>query len=105
VHFDFDKAIIRADSVPILREAADTLKENPEINIIVEGHTDGKGSEAYNQRLSNRRAAAVREYLEKLAVRASRMTTRGKGKSEPVAGNDTDEGRAQNRRVELLMQP
>jgi outer membrane protein OmpA-like peptidoglycan-associated protein len=105
VHFDFDKSNIRADSVPILRAAADTLKENADVDIVVEGHTDGKGTEAYNQRLSVRRATAVRDYLAKLGIPGRRMTVRGKGKSQPVAGNDTDEGRAQNRRVELLVQP
>jgi OOP family OmpA-OmpF porin len=105
VNFDFDKADIRSDSVPILREAASTLQENPAVNIVVEGHTDAKGTEPYNERLSRRRASAVRDYLEKLGVALNRMTTRGKGESEPVASNDTDEGRAQNRRVELLVQP
>ena len=105
VHFDFDKAIIRSDSVPILREAANTLKENPSVNVIVEGHTDSKGTEVYNQRLSVRRATAVEEYLVTLGVAANRLTVRGKGESQPVASNDTEEGRAENRRVELLVQP
>jgi len=105
VHFDFDKSTIRSDSVPILRAAADTLKENPELDVVVEGHTDGKGTAAYNQHLSMRRATAVRDYLVKLGVPSRRMSIRGKGKTQPVAGNDSDEGRAQNRRVELLVQP
>jgi outer membrane protein OmpA-like peptidoglycan-associated protein len=104
VHFDFDKANIRSDSVPILREAANTLKENPSVHVVVEGHTDSKGTEAYNQRLSLRRAEAVKDYLVKLGVSASRLTVRGKGESQPVASNDTEEGRAENRRVELLTQ-
>jgi outer membrane protein OmpA-like peptidoglycan-associated protein len=105
VHFDFDKAIIRSDSVPILREAANTLKENPTVNVIVEGHTDSKGTEEYNQRLSVRRADAVKDYLVKHSVAANRLTARGKGESQPVASNDTEEGQAENRRVELLVQP
>jgi outer membrane protein OmpA-like peptidoglycan-associated protein len=105
VHFDFDKSTIRTDSVPILREAAETLKENPDVKIVVAGHTDGKGSIRYNQRLSMRRAGAVRDRLIKLGVSAKRMIARGKGKSRPVASNKTDEGRAQNRRVELLVRP
>ena len=105
INFDFDKALVRTDAIPILQAAADTLKDNPEVDIIVEGHTDSKGTDAYNERLSVRRANAVRDRLAKLGVRASRMTVRGRGESQPVASNDTEEGRAQNRRVELLVQP
>jgi outer membrane protein OmpA-like peptidoglycan-associated protein len=103
VHFDFDKSNIREDSVPILREAAETLKLNPDVHVIVEGHTDSKGSDAYNDKLSVRRANAVRAYLVKLGIPANRMTVRGMGERQPVASNATDEGRAQNRRVELLV--
>jgi outer membrane protein OmpA-like peptidoglycan-associated protein len=102
VHFDFDKANIRSDSVPILREAASTLKENPSISVIVEGHTDSVGSDAYNLKLSHRRADAVRNYLVAHGVSASRIRTEGYGESQPVASNETADGRAQNRRVELL---
>ena len=105
VHFDFDKAVIRSDSVPILREAATTLKENPSVKVIVEGYTDSRGTDEYNQRLSVRRANAVKDYLGKLGVAADRLTAQGKGESQPVASNDTEEGRAENRRVELLVQP
>jgi len=104
VHFDFDKATIRSDSVATLREAANTLKENPAVRVVVEGHTDSMGTEAYNQRLSRRRAEAVKDYLIKLGVAADRLTVRGMGESQPVASNDTEEGRAENRRVELLAQ-
>ncbi|HUI26978.1 MAG TPA: OmpA family protein [Candidatus Kryptonia bacterium] len=103
VHFDYDKANIRADSEPILKEAAATLNENRDIAVVVEGHTDSRGSDAYNDKLSLRRATAVRDYLAKLGVAADRMSVGGKGEREPVADNKTDEGRAQNRRVELLV--
>jgi outer membrane protein OmpA-like peptidoglycan-associated protein len=103
VHFDFNKANIRADAKPTLDEAAATLKDHGSIAITVEGHTDSVGSEAYNQKLSVRRAAAVRDYLAGQGVDASRMTVVGKGKADPVASNDTADGRAQNRRVELVV--
>ena len=103
VHFDFNKANIRADAKPILDQAAATLKEHDGVAVTVEGHTDNIGSDAYNQKLSVRRAEAVRDYLAGQGVPTSRMTVVGKGESEPVATNDTEDGRAQNRRVELLV--
>jgi outer membrane protein OmpA-like peptidoglycan-associated protein len=105
VIFDFDKANIRADAVPILEEAARTLQDESQLTVSVNGYTDSVGSDAYNQRLSERRADAVRAFLEKLGVSASRLTARGFGESNPVASNDTEEGRAQNRRVELVVNP
>ena len=103
VNFDFDKANIRADAVPILDEAANTLKEYGDVTVSVDGYTDAIGSDAYNERLSLRRATAVKQYLEQHGVAASRMTARGFGKTNPVASNATPEGRAQNRRVELVV--
>jgi outer membrane protein OmpA-like peptidoglycan-associated protein len=103
VNFDFDKSNIRPDAVPILDEAAKTLKEYGDVTVSVDGYTDSIGTEEYNQRLSVRRANAVKEYLEKQGVAASRMTARGFGESNPVASNETAEGRAQNRRVELIV--
>lgn len=101
VNFDFDKSDIRADARPILDEAISTLKEYKDITLSVEGYTDGIGSDAYNQKLSVRRAQSVATYLEKGGIAASRMTVKGFGKTHPVATNDTAEGRAENRRVEL----
>ncbi len=101
VNFDFDKASIRADAADILDEAARVLKEEPGIDVSVEGHTDAVGSDAYNQRLSERRALGVHDYLVRLGVSSGRLRTRGFGESQPVASNETAEGRAQNRRVEL----
>jgi outer membrane protein OmpA-like peptidoglycan-associated protein len=103
VHFDFNKATIRAEDMPILDQAAETLKEHGAITVTVEGHTDSIGSEEYNQKLSVRRASAVRDYLAQHGIDATRMTVVGKGESDPVASNDTEDGRAQNRRVELLV--
>ncbi|HVM98541.1 MAG TPA: OmpA family protein, partial [Candidatus Acidoferrales bacterium] len=91
------------DSMVILQEAAQTLKENPDISVIVEGHTDSKGTEEYNQHLSVRRAVAVRDELQRIGVAGLRMVVRGRGESQPIASNDTESGRAENRRVELLV--
>jgi len=101
VHFDFDKASIRAEDRPILDEAVNTLKEYGTIAIAVDGHTDRVGTEQYNQKLSERRANAVADYLADHGIARSRMTIEGFGESKPVASNDTADGRAQNRRVEL----
>jgi outer membrane protein OmpA-like peptidoglycan-associated protein len=102
VHFDFDKSKIRPDAEPILDEAADILKQNPAVTVAVNGHCDGVGTEEYNMKLSRRRAAAVAKYLEAKDIPANRLETHGFGKTQPVASNDTAEGRAENRRVELL---
>ena len=105
VNFDFDKSNIRPDAVPILEEAAKTLKDESQLTVAVNGYTDSVGTDAYNQGLSERRADAVRAFLERLGVSGSRLTARGFGESNPVASNDTEEGRAQNRRVELVVNP
>jgi outer membrane protein OmpA-like peptidoglycan-associated protein len=101
VNFDFDKSNIRSDARPILDEAIRTLQEERDINVSVEGHTDSRGTDAYNQKLSERRAHSVAAYLERGGISRSRLTTEGFGESRPVATNSTDDGRAQNRRVEL----
>jgi len=101
VNFDFNKSDIRPDSRPILDEAAEILKENPEVRIGVEGNTDAIGSDAYNEQLSLRRAEAVFRYLVNHGIAPERMDVTGYGKRRPVADNETETGRAQNRRVEL----
>ena len=101
VHFDFDKAAIRADAKPILDEAASTLKDEGDVSVVVAGHTDSIGTDQYNLKLSKRRAEAVKQYLVGQGINASRLTVEGFGESQPVASNDTADGRAQNRRVEL----
>ena len=102
VHFDFNKANIRPGDAAVLDEAASTLKANPNITIDVNGYCDAIGGEEYNLRLSDRRANAVVEYLVQQGVPAGRLVPHGYGKTNFVAPNDTPEGRAQNRRVELV---
>jgi outer membrane protein OmpA-like peptidoglycan-associated protein len=101
VNFDFDRSNIRPDARPILDEAIRTLKEEPAIRVRIEGHTDSIGTEQYNLRLSQRRAEAVKQYLVQGGIAASRLEAVGLGESDPVASNDTADGRAQNRRAEL----
>jgi OOP family OmpA-OmpF porin len=105
VNFDFDKDVIRADAAVILDEAASILTENHSgASVRIEGHADWTGPDAYNQGLSERRASSVRKYLVSHGVDASRLTTAGFGESRPIASNDTREGRALNRRVELQVE-
>ncbi|MGA7875130.1 MAG: OmpA family protein [Desulfoferrobacter sp.] len=107
IHFDFDKSNIKSEWVPVLDEAASILKDNPNINIVIEGYTDSIGTEAYNQALSERRARSVYNFFRKSGIAASRMSAVGYGESNPIApntnpdGTDNPEGRALNRRVEL----
>jgi outer membrane protein OmpA-like peptidoglycan-associated protein len=102
VHFAFNRAVIRNVDRPVLDEAAATLKANPSVTVNVNGYTDATGSARYNQRLSERRAAAVARYLEAHGVSAERLIPHGFGKTNFVATNKTADGRAQNRRVELV---
>ncbi len=104
VNFDNDSARLRADATAILDQAAATLKEWGEVRIEVAGHTDSVDSDAYNQTLSQRRAEAVRAYLIGKGVAAERLSAKGYGEAQPIADNETAEGRAKNRRVELVPQ-
>jgi outer membrane protein OmpA-like peptidoglycan-associated protein len=102
VQFELDSAALSPVSEPVLDIAVDQLKECSDLHLAVEGHTCDLGSDAYNFGLSERRAASVREYLVAHGVAAERLKTRGLGESNPVSPNDGEEGRAQNRRVELV---
>ena len=103
IYFDFGSDQIRSESEPVLKEIADALIANPSWNLNIEGHTDNIGGNQYNQSLSERRAAAVKRALaERYQINASRLTTAGFGASRPKESNDTLEGRARNRRVELI---
>ena len=94
-----DRLVAGAESV--LAEAARTLADNPELVVEVAGYTDNRGDAAYNRALSERRARSVRNELEALGVPRGRMRVAGYGEDDPVASNDTAEGRATNRRVVL----
>lgn len=101
IHFAFDSSKLSADSQQTLSVVAQRLTANPDVAVRVEGHTDSTGTDAYNQRLSQRRADTVASYLSSQGVDSSRLSTVGYGESRPVASNATREGRAQNRRVEI----
>lgn len=103
VLFAVDSAVLTGQSRTTLDEAAGVFLEFPKTAIVVQGHTDATGGEAHNQDLSERRAGAVRNYLVGRGVDAGRMTAIGYGEGQPVADNDTAEGRSMNRRVDLLL--
>lgn len=104
VLFDFDKADIRSDAATALAQLATVVRAYPAGRVELEGHTDAKGDDAYNQRLSLRRADSVKRWLaEREGIAAERFTTRGAGESRPVASNDDDAGRQKNRRVEVVI--
>ena len=101
IFFDFDKAILKKQSNIELDRVVQFMKENPTVRIELSGHTDFKGSEEYNMTLSNDRAKAAMEYLVKKGVPRNRMEYKGYGKSQPIADNKTEKGRALNRRTEI----
>lgn len=107
VNFDFDKSEIRSDASVILDEGAallqDALSQCPGRAVSVEGHTDWTGPDAYNQGLSERRASSVRDYLVSKGLAAGQLQAVGFGESKPVTSNETRDGRALNRRVDLRL--
>ena len=103
VTFAFNSAEINDLSFRELRNAMTFMREHPDTHAVVEGNTDSIGSEEFNQRLSERRAAAVKDVLVKSGIEADRLTTVGNGELKPVASNDTEEGRAKNRRVSIVV--
>jgi len=103
IYFDTGSDRIRPESAPTLKEIASMLSEHGDLTLTIEGHTDNVGAAASNQSLSEKRAAAVRQYLiDKHSVDASRLTAKGLGSTKPTTSNDTPEGRQTNRRVELV---
>jgi len=101
VNFEVNSAKLNADSMAALDIVADSLLKNPDAKLEVGGHTDNKGSAAYNKKLSAARAKSVMDYLVQKSVPAARLTAKGYGLEKPIADNKTADGRAQNRRVEL----
>ena len=101
VNFDVDKATIRPEAYPILEHAYDVLKENPSVKVEIQGHTDSDASDAYNLKLSQKRAETVKEYLAKKGIEAGRMSTVGFGETKPISDNTTPTGKAKNRRIEF----
>ena len=99
--FDFDKSVLKPEGRQLLDQVAQQAGSIDLETIIAVGHTDGIGTEAYNQKLSERRAASVKAYLVSKGIDPNRIYTEGKGKLQPIATNKTAEGRARNRRVEI----
>jgi outer membrane protein OmpA-like peptidoglycan-associated protein len=104
VLFDFDKATIRSDAAQALAKLATVIRGFPSAQVLLEGHTDSVGNDAYNLSLSERRAEAVKAWLSgKESIDVSRFKTQGFGESKPVASNDADDGRQKNRRVTAVI--
>ncbi len=102
VLFDFDKSVIKSSGTAILDNVAKVLKNNPGLRVELGGHTDSVGSEGYNMGLSQRRVNAVKAYLVKAGIAKDRLTAKGYGEVNPAATNKTSDGRALNRRVEIM---
>ncbi|MDT7910875.1 MAG: OmpA family protein [Thermocrinis sp.] len=103
IHFDFNKASIKKEYIPLLKEVAKVLKENPNINLRIEGYTDDIGTKAYNQKLALKRAMAVKNFLVKEGINPERIQVVGFGKERYIAENTTPIGRLTNRRAEFIV--
>ena len=101
--FDFDSDVLRAESKKNLDNLASSLGNFGDSKLLLVGHTDSQGTDSYNQDLSRRRAGSVASYLESHGVSSARVEATGRGETEPIATNDTEVGRAQNRRVEVAI--
>lgn len=103
IFFDFDKTTLRPESYPELDKVVELMEQNPGLFIEIGGHTDDKGSDEYNEKLSQGRAEAVRDYITSQFIESARVTARGYGESKPEVANDTDDNRQVNRRVEFTI--
>jgi len=102
IHFEYNKAIIRPESFPVVDAVAEIMNKYPDLTMDVQGHTDNRGGADYNKRLSDQRAASVRKYLVEHGIAASRLTSHGYGLERPLVPNDSDNNRALNRRVQFV---
>jgi OmpA-OmpF porin, OOP family len=103
IYFDFDKTTLKSESFVELDKVVDFLKRNSSVSIEISGHTDSKGSDSYNENLSQGRSQAVVDYLISQGIDSSRLEAHGYGESKPIDSNDTEAGRANNRRVEFTV--
>ena len=103
IFFDFDKSTLKPESITELDKVYELMVANPEMRVEISGHTDNKGSAEYNKGLSMRRAQVVVNYLIKKGIKKNRMKAMGYGFDRPIDTNDTDEGRAHNRRTEFTI--
>src|SRR5690349_17091659 len=101
--FDFGKSYLREANKDDLQKLAASLKQYPDTDLLIVGHTDNVGSNSYNKKLSRQRAEAVSSYLASLGITNTRLNTTGKGETQPAATNESDDGRAKNRRVEIAI--
>ena len=105
VTFAFDSSDLTPAARSALNDVSNVLQQYPETRVNIAGHTDSTGAADYNQRLSERRASAVGNYLSQTGVAGTRLSMTGYGENQPIASNDTEQGRAQNRRVEITLTP
>ena len=101
IFFDLDSYVLKPESKIELDELTALLKDNPSLQIEIGGHTDNTGTSEYNQKLSENRSITVKDYLVKNGLNTKRITSKGYGETQPIASNDTDKGRALNRRTEF----
>lgn len=101
--FDFDSSTLRSTARSNLEELAENLRQYDRTDVLILGHTDATGSDSYNQQLSEQRAGSAASYVQSLGIASERVSTRGMGENDPVATNDTAEGRQLNRRVEVVI--
>lgn len=104
IQFETNKAVIKPESFGLLDEITSAIKDAPQIKkLSIEGHTDDVGADNYNKKLSDQRAASVKQYLVEHGVDAARLSSKGWGEAKPIGDNKTEEGREQNRRVEFII--